>query len=163
MHNCAPCRAPRIWQDYRGFALVGRCGTGTVRSGGKAHGKIRHFWNEGRVFLGREACLARGRVENTCRMRGSTPTLPPWPIDCCPKMPHLPAMAAKWRCHLAFGACLWGGAICAHRKTRHFGHTIKRVNLDTSGPHFAAMADRLLLENAPSIGHGGQTGVFPRI
>ena len=35
--------------------------------------------------------------------------------------------------------------------------------LDTSAPHFAAMADRLLLESAPSIGHGGQIGVLPRI
>ena len=122
VHFVVPTRAARIWQPYPGFALVGRCGTGTVRSGGKAHGKIRHFWNEGRVFLGREACLARGRVENTCRMRSSTPTLPPWPIDCSPKMPHLPAMAAKLGCYLAFGACLWGGAICAHGKTRHFGH-----------------------------------------
>ena len=95
VHNCASCRAPRIRQHCRGFALVGRCGAGTVRSGGKAHGKIRHFWNEGRVFLGREACLARGRVENTCRMQGSTPTLPPWPIDGALWDSNLTAMAAK--------------------------------------------------------------------
>ena len=62
VHFAVPSRAARIWQPYRGFALVGRCGTGTVRSGGKAHGKIRHFWNEGRVFLEREASLARGPV-----------------------------------------------------------------------------------------------------
>ena len=105
MHNCAPYRAPRIRQHYRGFAPVGRCGTGTVRSGGKAHGKIRHFWNEGRVFLGREACLARGRVENTCRMRSSTPTLPPWPIDGAPCGSNLPAMAAKREAEVSKATC----------------------------------------------------------
>ena len=62
MHNCSPCRAPRIRQPYRGFALVGRWGPQTVRSGRKGHGKIRYFWNEGRVFLEREASLARGPV-----------------------------------------------------------------------------------------------------
>ena len=35
--------------------------------------------------------------------------------------------------------------------------------LGTAGPHFAAMADRLLPQSAPSIGHGGQVGVLPRI
>ena len=56
-------RPPQNLHPCRGFALVGRWGPQTVRSGRKGHGKIRYFWNEGRVFLGREACLARGRVD----------------------------------------------------------------------------------------------------
>ena len=44
-----------------------------------------------------------------------------------------------------------------------FERVVKHATLDTSAPHFAAMADRLLPEGAPSIGHGGKIWVLPRI
>ena len=40
---------------------------------------------------------------------------------------------------------------------------VKHATLGTSAPHFAAMADRLLPEGAPSVGHGGKVRVLPRI
>ena len=49
-----------ICQHYRGFALVGRCGTGTVRSGKKVHGRTRYFRSEGGSVLEREAGPAFG-------------------------------------------------------------------------------------------------------
>ena len=44
-----------------------------------------------------------------------------------------------------------------------FARTVKHVILDTSAPHFAAMADRLLSQNAPAIGHRNKAVVLPRI
>ena len=44
-----------------------------------------------------------------------------------------------------------------------FARAVKHVALDTSAPRFAAMADRLLPQGAPSIGHGGEVGALPRI
>ena len=41
--------------------------------------------------------------------------------------------------------------------------TVEHVTLDTSAPHFAAMADRLLPQSGPSIGHGDKVRVPPRI
>ena len=40
---------------------------------------------------------------------------------------------------------------------------VKHTTLGTSVPHFAAMADRLVPQSAPSTGHGGKAGVLPRI
>ena len=44
-----------------------------------------------------------------------------------------------------------------------FARAVKHVALDTSAPRFAAMADRLLPQGAPSISHGGKVAVLPRI
>ena len=49
-----------FWQHYRGFGNLGRSGPGTVRSGQKGNGKIRHFRNEGCVQRGREAWWSCG-------------------------------------------------------------------------------------------------------
>ena len=49
-----------ICQHYRGFALVGRCGTGTVRSGKKVDGKTHYFRSEGGSAPEREAGSAFG-------------------------------------------------------------------------------------------------------
>ena len=49
-----------ICQHYRGFALVGRCGTGTVRSGKKVHGRTRYFLSKGGSAPEREAGSAFG-------------------------------------------------------------------------------------------------------
>ena len=35
--------------------------------------------------------------------------------------------------------------------------------LDAAGPHFAAMAERLLPQSTPSVGHGGKVAVLLRI
>ena len=51
----SPTTPPDFWQHYRGFGNLGRSGPGTVRSGQKGNGKIRHFRNEGCVPRGREA------------------------------------------------------------------------------------------------------------
>ena len=53
-------RPPQNLHPCRGFALVGRCGTGTVRSGRKGHGKTRYFLSEGGFALEREAGSAFG-------------------------------------------------------------------------------------------------------
>ena len=55
VHFGVPARAARICQHYRGFVQVGRCGTGTVRSGQKVDGKIRYFRSEGCAVPEREA------------------------------------------------------------------------------------------------------------
>ena len=55
VHFGVPARAARICQHYQGFVQVGRCGTGTVRSGQKVDGKIRYFRTEGCAASEREA------------------------------------------------------------------------------------------------------------
>ena len=62
VHFAVPCRAARIWQHYRGFALLGRWGPQTVRSGQRVGGKIRYFGNEDCAFPAREARSVRGPV-----------------------------------------------------------------------------------------------------
>ena len=62
MHLAVPWPAARIWQPYRGFALVGRWGPQTVRSGQRVGGKIRYFGNEDCAFPAREARSVRGPV-----------------------------------------------------------------------------------------------------
>ena len=44
-----------------------------------------------------------------------------------------------------------------------FARAVKHFGLDTPPPHFTAMAERLLPQSTPSIGHGGKVGVLPRI
>ena len=60
VHFAVLPRAARIWQPYRGFALVGRWGPQTVRSGRKGHGKTRYFLSEGGSAPEREAGSAFG-------------------------------------------------------------------------------------------------------
>ena len=62
VHFAVPPRAARIWQPYRGFALLGRWGPQTVRSGQRVGGKIRYFGNEDCAFPAREARSVRGSV-----------------------------------------------------------------------------------------------------
>ena len=44
-----------------------------------------------------------------------------------------------------------------------FPRAVKQVGLDTSAPRFTAMAERLLPQSTPSVGHGGKVGVLHRI
>ena len=44
-----------------------------------------------------------------------------------------------------------------------FARAVKHVGLDTPPPRFTAMAERLLPQSTPSVGHGGKVGVLPRI
>ena len=60
VHFGVPARAARICQHYRGFVQVGRCGTGTVRSGQKVDGKTRYFRSEGCAVPEREAGSVSG-------------------------------------------------------------------------------------------------------
>ena len=81
VHFGVPARAARICQHYRGFVQVGRCGTGTVRSGQKVDGKIRHFRTEGCAVPEREAGSVFGPPRAHCYNRYFYKLLPPWPID----------------------------------------------------------------------------------
>ena len=78
---------------------------------------------------------------NTCQMRGSTPTLPPWPIDGGLWGSNLSAMAAKCGAEVSKVACF--------------------TTRTKSAPPLARA--KLLPRSAPSIGHGGKVGVLPRI
>ena len=62
VHFAVLPRAARIWQHYRGFALLGRWGPQTVGSGQRVGGKTRYFGNEDCAFPAREARLACGPV-----------------------------------------------------------------------------------------------------
>ena len=44
-----------------------------------------------------------------------------------------------------------------------FARAVKHIGLDTSAPRFTAMAERLLPQSTPSVGHGGKVAVLPRI
>ena len=44
-----------------------------------------------------------------------------------------------------------------------FARAVKQVGLDISAPRCTAMAERLLPQSTPSVGHGGKVGVLPRI
>ena len=44
-----------------------------------------------------------------------------------------------------------------------FARAVKHVGLDTPAPRFTAMADRLLPQSTPSVGHGGKVAVLHRI
>ena len=44
-----------------------------------------------------------------------------------------------------------------------FERVVKHATLDISAPHLAAMADRLMRQSVPSIGHGSKVGVLLRI
>ena len=44
-----------------------------------------------------------------------------------------------------------------------FARAVKHVGLDIPAPRFTAMAERLLPQSTPSVGHGGKVGVLPRI
>ena len=55
-------RTARIWQHYRGFALLGRWGSQTVGSGQRVGGKTQYFGNEDCAFPTRKARFACGPV-----------------------------------------------------------------------------------------------------
>ena len=44
-----------------------------------------------------------------------------------------------------------------------FARAVNHVGLDTSAPRFTAMAERLLPQSTPSVGHGGKVAVLHRI
>ena len=66
---------PESDNPYRGFAEVGRCGTGKARPGEKGDGKTRYFLSEGCAVPGREARSMFGTAntigEVGCRMARS--------------------------------------------------------------------------------------------
>ena len=66
---------PESDNPYRGFAQVGRCGTGKARPGEKGDGKTRYFLTEGCAVPGREARSMFGTAntigEVGCRMARS--------------------------------------------------------------------------------------------
>ena len=62
VHFAVLPRAARIWQPYRGFALLERWGPQTVGSGQRVDGKTLYFGNEDCVFPAREARSVRGPV-----------------------------------------------------------------------------------------------------
>ena len=60
----------------------------------------------------------------------------------------VPVLLGIWR-------VLMGGA--------PFVRVVKHTTLDTSAPHFAATANRLLSRSTPSFGYAGKVGVLPHI
>ena len=70
-----PPGQPESDDPYRGFAQVGRCGTGKARPGEKGDGKTRYFLTEGCAVPGREARSMFGTAntigEVGCRMARS--------------------------------------------------------------------------------------------
>ena len=112
-----------------------------MRTGRKGHGKIRHFWNEGRVFLGREACLARGPVnaieEVGCRVADRVVIYVGFALSVF----GFATPVGDWRLQ---------AAVARKRRDLARGETVKR---DTFGTGFAPFSGerRAALENLSTL------------